>query len=129
MSESLLIVRSNDGRIAMRARDGTGREEWLTVSSLEPVLDVVREMLGELEPEAPEPAAWHDDELLGASIHTLELPTRTTLDLLAAGIGRVGDLARRKPNEVFLVPGIGRGALRNIERALEQRGLSLGMVL
>ncbi|MEQ8766832.1 MAG: DNA-directed RNA polymerase subunit alpha [Planctomycetota bacterium] len=76
--------------------------------------------------EAPA-AASASDEVLDASIDSLDLSVRAKNCLDAEGIRTLGDLVVRDEADMLKVRNFGKTSLREIKKKLEERGLSLGM--
>jgi hypothetical protein len=76
----------------------------------------------------PEPADDLTPELLGR-VEDLPLSLRARRILADKTINYVGDLVLHPEYELLRFPGVGRKTLREIKRAVEARGLYLGMVL
>ncbi len=70
-----------------------------------------------------------EEEIFFKTIEDLELPARTVNSLRAAGIEYIGELVRMKESDILNTKNFGKKSLEEIKRALEDKGLSLGMEL
>lgn len=69
------------------------------------------------------------DPILLSSVDDLELSVRSANCLKAESIYYIGDLIQREAKDLLKTPSLGKKSLTEIEGALAQRGLSLGMKL
>ncbi len=69
------------------------------------------------------------DEILLRPIEDLDLTVRSTNCLKAENILYIGDLVRRNQASLLQTPNLGKVSLKEVERALEERGLQLGTVI
>jgi len=79
----------------------------------------------ETEKEKTEKDKKEDTEILKTRIEDLPIPSRTINALSSAGIRTLGGLIRKKEADLLEVEDIGKKAIQEIKKALENYGLSL----
>ncbi len=111
--------------------DGTIRPKRavrLAVDILMDQLSIFKQEKSE-EPEEEEEEEESFDEIFFKTIEDLELPARTVNSLRSAGIEYIGELVRLKEEDILNTKNFGKKSLEEIKKALEAKGLSLGMEL
>jgi len=86
----------------------------------------------DVEPEEEEPIEVDEEaakirKLLKMSVEELELSVRSSNCLRAADIQTIGDLVRRDEQEMLKFRNFGRKSLTELNKILEEKGLSFGM--
>lgn len=112
--------------------DGTLTPREALERSVETMIQQLKAVVGFKE-DAPEPSdaesvAMGDEareDVMKTRIDSLELSTRTANALTGAGIRTLGGLARKTPDDILALEGIGEKAVEEIKVALSQFGISL----
>ena len=83
--------------------------------------------IGEDEGEVDADTTSNMKEILSRPISALDLSVRASNCMREEGIETVGELVRRSKDDLLQVKNFGKTSLREIEKKLDELGLTLGM--
>lgn len=113
--------------------DGTLPPREALEHSIAVMIQQLKAVVGfkEDEPEAAPPQGADElpqnerEDVMKTRVESLELSTRTANALTNAGIRTVGGLARKSPEDILALEGVGEKAVEEIKEALEKLGVSM----